>query len=78
MTHVGPAVELPDPLKHYSWEYDETRLSWATNRPTLIARLLEVGGRDAVQWLVANVSDEALRDFPTRRRGRGLDPGRLR
>jgi len=33
---------------------------------------------DAVQWLREHMSDEEIRDFLARRRGRGISPRRLR
>jgi hypothetical protein len=69
---------LSDLLRRYLWEYNPAQLSWEKGRQTILARLLQIGGWDAVRWLRTNVSDEELREFLVRRRGRGLDPKRLR
>jgi hypothetical protein len=71
-------VELPDLLRRYFWEYDPARLSWEGSRHTIVTRLLQSGGWDAVRWLRAHVSDDELRELLVRRRGRGIDPKRLR
>ena len=72
------ALRLPDRLRGYFWEYDADRLWWHENRHTILRKLLEDGGWDAVRWLRANVSDDELREFIVRRRGRGISPRRLR
>jgi hypothetical protein len=72
------AVELPALLGRYFWDYAPGRLAWPEHSYTIILRLLEKGGWDAVRWLRSNVSDADLREFITERRGRGLDPKRLR
>jgi hypothetical protein len=73
-----PTVELPELLGRYSWDYGPGRLTWPESRHTIIGRLLEAGGFDAVRWLRRNVDDAEIRDFIVQRRGRGLDPKRLR
>lgn len=70
--------DLSELLRRYFWEYDPARLTWETSRHTILLRLLQHGGWDAVQWLRANLADEEIRDFLVRRRGRGIDPKRLR
>ena len=70
--------ELDELLRRYLWEYDPARLSWEENRHTIVTRLLESGGWDAVRWLRTHLSDDELRAFLVRRRGRGLEPRRLR
>lgn len=78
MLHESETVELADLLRRYLWEYDPAGLSWESHRHTIIGRLLESGGWDAVRWLRAHVSSEELRGFLVRRRGRGVEPRRLR
>lgn len=73
MTHV-----IPEHLRQYFWEYDSERLSLEGSRHTILLRLLQEGGLDAVQWLRHNASDEELRSLLVRRRGRGISPKRLR
>lgn len=72
------AVELDELVRRYLWEHDPERISWETGRHTIVAKLLQVGGWDAVRWLRAHLSDDELREFLVRRRGRGIDPKRLR
>jgi hypothetical protein len=74
----APETTLPDPLRKYFPEYDAGRLTWEEDRHTILRRLLESGGWDAVTWLRAHASDEELRDFIEDRRGRGIAPRRLR
>lgn len=70
--------ELPESLRGYFWDYDADRLSWDRSRNTIVKRLLQSGGMDAVAWLRAHMSDEEIRDFIVHRRGRGIEPRRLR
>lgn len=69
---------LPERLHRYFWEYDATRLAWPESRGTIALRLLQCGDADAIRWLRERMSDAELRDFLERRRGRGLEPDRLR
>lgn len=78
MAETRTDVELPEGLRRYFWEYDADRLSWESSRHTIVTRLLQSGGLDAVQWLRRHLSDEELREFLARRRGRGISPRRLR
>ncbi|MGH7458900.1 MAG: DUF6922 domain-containing protein [Longimicrobiaceae bacterium] len=70
--------QLPESLRGYFWDYDADRLSWDGSRNTIVKRLLQSGGMDAVAWLRAQMSDDEIRDFIVRRRGRGMEPRRLR
>ena len=78
MAARSDALQLPDRLRQYFWEYDAVCLSWNENRHTILRKLLEDGGWDAVRWLRTNVNDDELREFIVRRRGRGIGPRRLR
>ncbi len=69
---------IPDHLRRYFWEYDPERLSLNESRHTILLRLLQEGGLDAVQWLRQNAGDDEIRTLLTRRRGRGISPKRLR
>jgi hypothetical protein len=71
-------VELPELLGRYFWDYAPGRLTWPESRHTIVGRLLEAGGFDAVRWLRRHVGDQGIREFITQRRGRGIDPKRLR
>jgi hypothetical protein len=72
------ATVLPEHLRQYFWEYDPDRLTLDGSRHTILLRLLQEGGMDAVQWLRANVGEDELRSLLIRRRGRGISPRRLR
>lgn len=83
---AGPRVErieppesgLPEELHRYFWDHDPNALSLDETRETIVRRLLETGGWDAVRWLRSEVGDEELREVLRRRRSRGLSPKRLR
>lgn len=69
---------IPDHLRQYFWEYDPEQLSLDSSRHTVLLRLMQEGGLDAVRWLRQNASDDELRTLLVRRRGRGISPKRLR
>lgn len=71
-------ADLPGELRDLFWDHDLERLSWERSRHTIVLRLLEKGGLQAVRWLRRHMSDEEIRDFIVRRRGRGISPRRLR
>lgn len=71
-------VSLPEELRVHFWDYDPHRLSWEEGRHTIVRRLLESGGMQAVRWLREHLSNEEIRDFIVERRGRGISPRRLR
>jgi hypothetical protein len=71
-------LELPDDLRAFFWDYDPVRLSGELSRHTIVLRLLEKGGMQAVRWLRQQLTDEEIRQFIVRRRGRGISPRRLR
>jgi hypothetical protein len=74
--HVTP--QLTENLQRYFWDYDPGSLSGKLSRHTVVTRLLQEGGWDAVQWLRESVGDEYLRTMIISRRGRGISPKRLR
>lgn len=69
---------LPKFLKPFFWQYDFRDLSWEEDRDLVIAHLLAHGDWPAIQWLRQQLSSAELRAWITERRGRGLDPPRLR
>jgi hypothetical protein len=71
-------IKLPASLMKHFQEYDSARLSWTHSRHTIVLRLLQAGGLEAVLWLREHMTDEEIQDFITRRRGRGIEPRRLR
>lgn len=78
MAEEHTTVDLPEQLRACFWDYDPERLSWERSRHTIVLRLIEKGGMAAVLWLRVHMSDDEIRDFIVRRRGRGIDPRRLR
>lgn len=78
MANSEATVDLPDELRALFWDYDTEALSWDRSRHTIVVRLLEKGGMGAVRWLRQHMSDDEIRDFIARRRGRGMSPRRLR
>ncbi len=78
MREKQPSAALPDHLQGYFWEYAGEDLDWERNRHTIVLRLLQSGGMDAVIWLRSRMADHEIRDFIGRRQGRGLSPRRLR
>lgn len=71
-------TSLPEEIQDYFWDYDASRLSWERHQHTIVLRLLQSGGLDAVTWLRSRMSDAQIREFLVRREGRGIDPRRLR
>ncbi len=78
MTSETKEPAIPQEIQGYFWEYDADGLSWESSRHTITLRLLQAGGLQATLWLRAQLSDEEIRAFIVRRRGRGIDPRRLR
>jgi hypothetical protein len=70
--------KLPDNLRQYFWEYPAGDLTWERSRHTIVLRLLQSGGMDAVLWLRTQMSDAEIREFIEDRKGRGISPRRLR
>jgi hypothetical protein len=69
---------IPESLYRYFWDYDTDQGSFAGSRHTILLRLMQEGGLDAVGWLRQNASDDELRALLIRRDGRGISPKRLR
>lgn len=78
MENHQETVDIPESFHHHFPEYDTGNLSWDADRPTIVLRLLQSGGLDAVRWLRGRMSDEELRAFLIDRDGRGISPRRLR
>lgn len=77
VTKENATSNLPEELRAFFWDYDPELLSWDRNRHVIVLRLLEKGGMQAVRWLRAHLTDDEIRAFILRRRGRGIDPRRL-
>lgn len=69
---------LPKELWGYFWDYPHDRLSLENDHHTIVLRLLQVGGLDAIRWFRSSVDEDFLRSLLIRRKGRGIDPKRLR
>lgn len=74
----APGQRLPEALRPLFWDYEFARLSWEADRDLVIARVLASGDWAAVCWLRVQITPTALRAWIEQRRGRGLDPPRLR
>jgi hypothetical protein len=72
------SIVIPEPLRRYFWDYDPDQAVFAGNRHTILLRLMQEGGLDAVRWLRQNASEDELRTLLIRRHGRGISPKRLR
>jgi len=73
-----PNARLPKELRPIFWEYDFSKLRWPRDRELVIARVLESGSWDHVQWLRAQLHSKTLRQWIEKRHGRGLNPQQLR
>lgn len=78
MTAPVSTTTLPEALRRYFWDVDPNALAWPQWREFIIRRLLRLGGREAVQWLLTRVTPPELADWLRAHRGGGLSPQRLR
>ena len=69
---------LPGFLRDLFWDYDLEDLKWPADQHLIISRILATGDWRSVIWLREQIEDLELRDWLTKRRGRGLDARRLR
>ena len=69
---------LPEFLKGLFWQSDLRDVSWSEHRDYIINQILLVGDRRQVDWLRSKISDDELRAFILRKRGRGLGKRDLR
>lgn len=69
---------LPEAIAHLFWEYDVRQLRWSADRDLVIGKILTRGTWDDLRWLRAKVSDDELRRWILRSRGRGLSPRQIR
>ncbi len=70
--------ELPLLLRALFWDYDFEALTWENDSDLIIARVLTLGGWNAVSWLRSRRGDSALREWIKCHHGGGLSPQRLR
>lgn len=77
MAETAPRA-LPAELHRHFWDHAAAALRWPADGAFIVLRLLQDGGMDAIRWLLANVGDAGRGDALRRRRGRGIDPRRLR
>jgi hypothetical protein len=78
MPNEDTTTELPAAFREYFWEYSAEDLTWERSRHTIVLRLLQSGGMNAIAWLRCRMSDAEIREFIERRQGRGISPRRLR
>lgn len=71
-------VEIPDELGRFFWDVDFSKLSWGEHSEHVAQRVLERGDWKAVKWLAATIGRDGIKGHIIKRRGRGLDPKRLR
>ena len=71
-------TRLPRDMRRFFWDCAFARLRWETDRDFVIGRLMERGDWRATQWLRRMAGDAELRRWLEARRGRGMNPRRLR
>lgn len=71
-------MAIPKRLHDLFWDYDAAQLDWRADRDLIISRIVASGDWDSVSWLIKHTTSGELRRFFLRRRGRGVDPRRLR
>jgi hypothetical protein len=69
---------LPAELSPLFWEYDLSKLTWARDRDLVIGKILTCGTWENLRWLRGAVTDEDLRRWILRARGRSLSPQQIR
>lgn len=72
------ARHLPPDLRPIFWDTDFRKLRWPKHRDFVIARVLQSGTWEHLQWLRREIGNDALRAWIDRRKGRGLSPPQLR
>lgn len=70
--------ELPSRLRGLFWDYALADLRWDRDQDLILGRLLAVGGWPHVRILRSRFGDGRIREWITRRGGRGLSPQRIR
>jgi len=71
-------IQLPDTLRPLFWDCDFDALAWDKHHAFIIRRVLDRGGWDDIRRLRGAAGDDAIRQWFLRKRGRGLDPRKLR
>jgi len=71
-------LALPQDLESLFWDCDFASVRLDKHRSFVIRRVLDRGDWDAITWLRRTVGDAAIRDWFIARKGRGLDPRKLR
>lgn len=71
-------IELPSSLESIFWDCDFSSLTWREHSSFIIRRILDSGGREAMKWLRRTAGDAAIRDWFLEKKGRGLEPRKLR
>lgn len=63
---------LPKDLKKYFWDVDSTKLDFKKNSGFIIARVLEYGDIETIQWLFRTFDAEEIKKVFIKRRGFSL------
>ena len=69
---------LPRFLKPIFWEYDFEDMSWEADKDIIVFKILSSGDWNSVRWLRSQLGPDQLRQWLLAKRGRGLDPTRIR
>jgi len=64
---------LPEHFRQYFWDCDFETVSWRKHKAEIVFRILVRGVFDDLMWIRNRAGDMWLRDWMTKRRGRGLD-----
>ena len=67
-----------EPVAKYFWDCDFAALTWQQHQDFIIRRILQHGDINALRWLRAQVSDEALKAWIIAHHARGLSPRHIR
>ena len=69
---------LPQFVHDLFWDADRSQVSWEQRRDFVTKRVLMRGGWKAIQWLRSQLGEDELRRWIIQRKGRGLEPRKLR
>lgn len=72
------AIELPEALHSLFWDCDFRTLSWEKHRDFIVARILQEGNWQSVQWLRKTLGDASLKQWLIDQEGSGLPAHKLR
>ncbi len=75
--YVARYRPLPSEFAAYFWDVDFVILSWQAHRDFIIRRVLQVGGLEALRWVLDTLGEDGLRQWIMRQHGKGLTPRQL-